>query len=267
MNKESRVTRPSALDEGRLRNRILAGDTLVGTFAGMASPVAVEVVAVAGADWVLIDLEHGAGGEEQVAHGVVAARAYGVPVIVRVESAERIRVGRALDLGAAGIMFPRIDNAREAEAAIATMQYPPRGTRGAATYNRQGRFGLDRDVLGRVGEQLAGVVQIESAEALEDCESIAAIEGVDALFVGPVDLSYALGVPLQFDSRPFREALERVLRAARGAGIAAGIMSGTVEAARASAEEGFTFISIGSDATVLAQSLQRAFDQVRPGGE
>src|SRR6185312_13618635 len=106
----------------------------IGTFVGAASPVAAEVCAAAGVDWLLIDLEHGSGGEEQVRAVVPAAAAYGVPTVVRVESAARIRIGRVLDLGAAGVMLPRLDTADQVREALAHLYYPPRGDRGVATY-------------------------------------------------------------------------------------------------------------------------------------
>ena len=104
---------PSPLDRGRLRARLAAGQATLGTFVGAASPVTAEACAAAGADWLVLDLEHGSGGEEQVRHVIPAAGAYGVPTVVRVESAARIRIGRVLDLGAAGVMLPRMDTAEE----------------------------------------------------------------------------------------------------------------------------------------------------------
>jgi 2-keto-3-deoxy-L-rhamnonate aldolase RhmA len=126
----------SPLNRGRLRSSLAAGKPTVGTFVGAASAVTAEVCAAVGADWVLLDLEHGAGGEEQVGPVVLAAGAYGVPTVVRVESAERIRLGRVLDLGAAGVMLPRLDTAAEVAKALRHLRYPPDGDRGVATYNR-----------------------------------------------------------------------------------------------------------------------------------
>ena len=139
----------SPLNRGRLRSSLAAGKPTVGTFVGAASAVTAEVCAATGVDWVLLDLEHGAGGEEQVGPVVVATGAYGVPTIVRVESAERIRLGRVLDLGAAGVMLPRLDSAEEVATALRHLRYPPEGDRGVATYNRACRFGLDPAALDR----------------------------------------------------------------------------------------------------------------------
>ena len=125
------------------------GETTVGTFVGMASATAAEVCAAAGADWVLIDLEHGSGSEDAVRDGVLAAGSYGVPTVVRVESGDRIRIGRVLDQGAAGIMVPRLDKPGEVAAVLTHLLYPPHGDRGVATYNRSCRWGMDRSPLHR----------------------------------------------------------------------------------------------------------------------
>ncbi|MFD3587903.1 HpcH/HpaI aldolase/citrate lyase family protein [Streptomyces sp. NPDC058683] len=252
----------SILDHGRLRARLAAGEPTVGTFVGSASPVAAEVCAAAGVDWVLLDLEHGAGGEEQVRTTVPAAAAYGVPTVVRVESAARIRIGRVLDLGVAGVMLPRLDTAAEVREALRHLRYPPAGDRGVATYNRACRFGLDPAALDREGEIL-GVIQIESASALGEVEEIAALDGADVLFVGPRDLSHDLGVPGDFTAPVYREALERVRKAAADHGKACGLLVPDGAAAATKRAEGWTFIGIGSDTTLLAAALAGALDQAR----
>ncbi|WP_326613910.1 aldolase/citrate lyase family protein [Streptomyces scopuliridis] len=253
----------SPLDHGRLRARLAAGDVTLGTFVGTASAVTAEVCAAAGTDWLLLDLEHGAGGEEQARTTVPIAAAYGVPTVVRVESAARIRISRVLYLGAAGIMLPRLDTAEEVREALRHLRYPPAGDRGMATYNRACRFGLDPAALDREGEIL-GVVQIESASALAEVEAIAALDGVDVLFVGPRDLSHDLGVPGEFTAPVYQEALARVREAAAVHGKACGLLVPDGAAAAAKRTEGWTFIAIGSDSTLLAAALSAALGQARP---
>lgn len=248
------MTGPSPLDQGRLRRRVAAGEPTLGTFVGTASPIIGEVCAAAGVDWLLLDLEHGAGGEEQVRALIPAAAAYGVPTVVRVESAARIRVGRVLDLGAAGVMLPRLDSADEVATALRHLRYPPAGDRGVATYNRACRFGLDAAALTRPDEIL-GVVQIESAAALSEVDKIAALDGVDVLFVGPRDLSHDLGVPGDLTAPVYLAALDAVRRAARDHGRACGLLVNDGEAAAARIAEGWTFVAIGSDSTLLAAAV------------
>lgn len=255
--------RPGPLDGGRLRRRVLAGETTLGTFVGTASAVTGEVCAAAGFDWLLVDLEHGAGGEDQVRGLVPVAAAYGVPTIVRVESAARIRIGRVLDLGAAGVMLPRLNSAAEVALALAHLRYPPEGDRGVATYNRACRFGLDAGALERAGDELLGVVQIESAAAVADVGAIAGLPGADVLFVGPRDLSHDLGVPGDLAAPSFVAALDKVRTAARDHGKACGLLVNDGAAAAARLAEGWTFVAIGSDTTLLASAATSSLDRAR----
>jgi 2-dehydro-3-deoxyglucarate aldolase/4-hydroxy-2-oxoheptanedioate aldolase len=240
------------------RSRLLGGDTVVGTFCNLGSAVAVEACAAAGVDWVLVDNEHGVGGEAELAAAVGAAAGYGVPTLARTESAERIRIGRALDLGVAGIMVPRVESASEAKQFVAHMRYPPAGSRGVATYNRQSEFGLRVAALDEADESVAGIVQVETMGALADVGKIAAIEGIDALFVGPMDMSYALRVPRDFDHPDYQAALDAVVAACGEHGKAAGILVPSAAAAQNMIDRGFAFIALGSDSTLLAGHLSTA---------
>jgi 4-hydroxy-2-oxoheptanedioate aldolase len=254
---------PSPLDRGRLRDRLAAGQATFGTFVGGASPVTAEACAAAGVDWLVLDLEHGSGGEEQVRDVVPAAGAYGVPTVVRVESAARIRIGRVLDLGATGVMLPRMDTAEEVRQAVRHLRYPPAGDRGVATYNRACRFGLDPGALGRAGHEVLGVVQVESASAVAQVDQIAAIDGVDVLFVGPQDLSHNLGVPGDLEAPTYLAAVERVRVAGARHGKACGLLVRDGAAAAARQAEGWTFVAIGSDTTLLAAAVAGALGRAR----
>jgi 2-dehydro-3-deoxyglucarate aldolase/4-hydroxy-2-oxoheptanedioate aldolase len=247
------------------KTRLTSGEVTIGTFAGLGSPVAIEVAAAAGADWIILDLEHGAGGEDRLSAAVTAAAAYGVPLIVRIETGTRIRAGRALDQGAAGVMVPRVEGSEDAEAVVRSMRYPADGERGVATYNRQCRFGLSPEVLLERNAQVVGILQVETLGALDQIDAIAKIDGVDVLFVGPVDLSYALGVPLDFSAPQFQDALDTVVNAAKRHGITAGVMAIDGRTAAAYADRGFRFLCVGSDASVLARTFHDQFDEARRG--
>ncbi len=251
------------LNGGALARAVRAGDRTLGTFVGTASAVTAEVCAAAGFDWLLLDLEHGAGGEEQVRDVVPAAGAYGVPTVVRVESAERIRMGRVLDGGAAGLMLPRMDGAAQVAEAIRHLRYPPAGDRGVATYNRACRFGLDPGALDRADDEVLVVVQIESAAAVAAVDEIAAVDGVDVLFIGPRDLSHDLGVPGDVTAPAFADAVRQVLAAAKRHGRAAGLLVNDGAAAAARLEQGFSFVAIGSDSTLLAAAIRRELTLAR----
>jgi 2-dehydro-3-deoxyglucarate aldolase/4-hydroxy-2-oxoheptanedioate aldolase len=215
----------------------------------------------------VVDLEHGAGSEQALIGQVLAAGIHQVPVIVRVESAERIRSGRVLDLGAAGVMFPRLGSAEEVTRAVSHLRYPPEGDRGVATYNRACGFGMRADAVGTANDRIVGVVQIETVGAVAEVDAIAEVPGVDILFVGPVDLSHSLGMPGMFDAPEFRAALTAVVRAANAAGISAGILARDRERALECVEEGFTFVAIGSDSALLGAAAQAAALPIRTQAE
>jgi 4-hydroxy-2-oxoheptanedioate aldolase len=257
----------SPLNRGRLRGSLAAGKATVGTFVGAASAVTAEVCAASGVDWILLDLEHGAGGEEHVGPAVLAAGAYGVPTIVRVESAERIRLGRVLDLGAAGVMLPRLDTATEVATALRHLRYPPDGDRGVATYNRACRFGLDPDALDRANTEVLAVVQIESLRAVEQVEEIAALDGVDVVFVGPRDLSHDLGVPGDVQAPRYLDALDRVRSAAQQFGKSCGLLVPNGAAAAEKRADGWTFVAVGSDSTLLASAVTAELARTRTGDQ
>ncbi|MEJ6488710.1 aldolase/citrate lyase family protein [Leucobacter sp. USCH14] len=240
-----------------LRERLLSGEPTVGTFIGLGSVTAAEVCASAGLDWLLVDLEHGGGDEDQVGSIAAAAGAYGVATLVRVEVPDRLRVGRVLDAGGAGVMLPRISSAAEAEAALRHRLYPPLGDRGVASYNRAARWGADPSAIDAANDRAIGIVQIETAGGLAEVDAIAALPGADVLFVGPQDLSYALDAPRQYDDPRFQQALDRVVAACRAHGKVAGILTNDRAGAEAYLARGFGFIAIGSDATLLAATLRR----------
>src|ERR1017187_2154036 len=238
--------------------RVRAGSPTRGTFLNLGSTLAAEVCALSGFDWLLVDLEHGAGGEEALVGQILAGAAHNVPVLVRPESAERIRAGHVLDLGACGVMFPRLDTPQEVEAAVCHLAYPPSGDRGIAGYNRARHFGADTRDSEQVNASILSVVQIETLPALNNVEQIAGIAGVDVLFVGPSDLSAALGIPGQFDAAHFQEALSRVVRACKNASIAAGILTGDAQRVDQLVEQGFSFVAVGSDSSLLRAAARAA---------
>jgi len=241
------------------------GDVNLGTFLNLGSPLVAEVCALSGFDWLLVDLEHGAGGEEALVGQLLAGAAHDVPVLVRVESGERIRVGHALDLGAVGVMYPRLDTVEEVALAISHLWYPPQGDRGVATYNRARRFGGDAKTTSDVNDELLCIVQIESSKALSNVVDIAATPGVDVLFVGPSDLTASLGYPGQLDSSVYSEALDHVVAAARRSHVAAGILVGDVGDVDAHLDRGFSFVSVASDSALLRRAATAAASKVIRG--
>lgn len=248
-----------------MRARLRDGETLVGCFLNLGSALAAEACATAKLDWVLIDLEHGGGHEAVLAGQLQAAQGAGAHAVVRVESLERARAERPLDLGAEGIMFPRVHSVEDARAAIKHLRYPPTGDRGVATYNRACGFGSRPGAIATADERITGIVQIESPAAVEAAPEIAAIDGVDVLFIGPGDLSHAMGRFGAIDDPEVRAAFAYVVDAATVAGKAAGLLIADAARAERALADGFRFIGVGSDSTLLCQGAGRAVAAVRAG--
>jgi 2-dehydro-3-deoxyglucarate aldolase/4-hydroxy-2-oxoheptanedioate aldolase len=239
------------------RERVRAGEPLLGTFLQLGSSVAAEIAAQAGFDWLLVDLEHGSATEATLLADLQAIATTGASALVRVESTERIRIGRALDAGAQGIMVPRIGSAEQAQQVVRALRYPPEGVRGVALGTRSASFGrATLNQLSALNQQIVGILQIESRESVEAVEAIAAIDGVDVLFIGPSDLSVALGVPGQLEHPRFGESLERIVAAARRHGKAVGTLLRNAGEVEATLRQGITFIGISSEASQLAAALR-----------
>jgi len=232
---------------GSLRARVLAGETLYGSFVSGGSAIHAELLARAGFDWLIVDLEHGAGTESELM-GQLHAIGDRTTAIVRPQSGERLRIGRALDLGAAGIMVPRLETADEVRETLPYLRYPPEGVRGLALATRGAQLGeVGHADIAALNASIVGVFQVESPLAVENAAEIAALDGVDVLFVGPTDLSHSMGIPGQFDNPDFVDALLTVTTATEASGKAAGILLRSPADLPRYRELGFRFIGIGSD--------------------
>lgn len=248
-----------------LTQRIRGREPLLGTFVSLGSPTVTNLLASVGYDYLLIDLEHGAGSEAVLQSQLFAAEAEGVATMVRTETFDRIRIGRVLDLGARAIMLPRVDTAAQCAQAITHLRYPPEGDRGVAASNRARGWSTRTGSFTDANREIAAVVQIESEEAVGNVDAIAAVPGVDALFVGPSDLSHSLAVPGELESPVFTDALSRVLEAARAHELAAGILAPSPERARAFMDQGFTLMVLSADVNMLAAAARDAVTRTRGG--
>jgi len=236
------------------RERVLAGETLIGAFSDLASPLAAELLGRAGMDWTVLDLEHGEATEADLLALLYAVAATPMAAIVRPQSVERLRVGRALDLGAAGIMLPQLQSIEQVREAVSFLRYPPTGVRGVALRTRGGGLGSlsHADVARVVNERIVGIVQIESVGAVAAADEIAALDAVDVLFVGPSDLSHSLGSPGRFDDPTYLEALRTVMAATKRHGKAAGILLYDAAGFERHHELGFRVIGLGSEGSFVS---------------
>ena len=247
-----------------LRRRVLAGEVTMGAFVNLGSIAAAELTARAGFDWVIVDLEHGMGSEAELHGQLLAVQGTPTAGLVRVASAERLRVGRALDMGADGLMIPRLETVAEVAETLAWMRFPPAGVRGVALPNRGGGYGeASHAELHERNDRLTGVFQVESLRAVDGAAELAAIDGVDVLFVGPADLSHSMGIPGRFDEPAFVDALERVVAACRAHGKSAGILVRDSDALAPALAQGFTFVGVGSEASWVAGGARAAVARSR----
>lgn len=252
-----------------LKARLKEAEPLYGLWLSLASADAAEALAHAGFDWLCIDMEHAPNDTADVAAQLRAIAAAHLPSepVVRVPAREPWLVKRVLDAGARTVMFPNIDSAEAAAHAVRLTRYPhagtPDGLRGVAGVVRASAFGARRDYLQTANAQIATIVQIESARALDELDAIAATPGVDCLFVGPSDLAASLGYLGDTRHPEVQGALERVVEAARKAGVAAGIFALDVAGARQYREAGFGFISLAVDVVWLVRATRAALQEVR----
>jgi len=240
--------------------RLNNGETILGCFLNLGSSLTAEMVGQAGFDFVVIDLEHGSGTEADVLHQLQALEHTGTKSVVRVEGHARQRSHRVLDLGAHGIMFPRVNTAAEAEACVAALRYPPLGVRGVASMNRAAGFGVTfKDYVATHKDKLLGVVQVETVESVEHVDEIAAVDGADVLFIGPLDLTTSLGVLGQFDHPDFIAALERTAAAAKKHGKTTGILMPTPDFFDRFHDLGFRFLACGSDGAMVNNAARSLY--------
>jgi 4-hydroxy-2-oxoheptanedioate aldolase len=233
----------------------------IGCFLSTGSAVAAEVVGQAGFEFVIIDLEHGLGSEQDVLGQLMALKGTATKPYVRVESHERQRVHHMLDLGAEGIMFPRVNTAEEARACVAAMRYPPEGIRGVATLVRATQYGTRFNEYRKAARTT--ILQIETPEAVENVDAIAAVDGADVLFVGPMDLSVGMGIYREFDHPHFVAALHKTVAAARRHGRVAGILLPAAGEKAKYQGYGFEFLTCGTDLSMLAAGARSIVDLLR----
>ncbi len=244
------------------KQKLLQGAPLTGTWIALASPLAAEALGYCGMDFLVVDTEHSpADGMDVVAQLQAIGNTPAHP-IVRVTELNAMLVKRAMDAGAASILFPMIDSAAHAQAAVAAMRYPPQGIRGMAGMVRAAKFGTDAAYAATANENACCIVQIESAAALSAVAEIAAVSGVDCLFAGPADLSASLGIGMR-DEALFA-ALETVQRAAKANNKPCGIFAGDAAFARRAKAMGYSLIALGADVMHLTRGV-RAFREAFEG--
>jgi len=236
-----------------LKSVVAANDAAIGVWCSLASALTTEVVACSGADWLLIDGEHSPNDLRNIMAQLQAAGQYPIEAVVRLPSDDPVLIKQHMDAGARSLMVPNVQSAAQAQRIVAATQYAPEGMRGFSVAHRANRFGRIKDYHANARTHQLLVLQIESEAGVANAADIAAVDGVDVLFVGPGDLSTNMNAMWAPDSDPVQTAIFRVLDAAMTAGKAAGILAPNRDDARRYIDKGFTVVAVGSDLALLAK--------------
>lgn len=237
------------------RTRLLDGDVLVGSLITIASAEVAEIMAAVGFDWLFIDTEHSpfnANGAQKI----MQAAGPGCPCVVRVPANDDVWIKKALDSGASGIIAPQINTAAEAEAVVRRCKYPPDGTRGVGI-GRAHQYGLKfNEYMAQANAEIAVILQAETVQALENISEIVQVPGIDAIFVGPYDLSASLGKMGRLTDPEVKQAVETITHACQTAGVRLGIFAATAKDMAPFLEQSYTLLAIGTDGLLMAQKAK-----------
>ncbi|NEU58014.1 aldolase/citrate lyase family protein [Halorussus sp. MSC15.2] len=249
-------------DASEFKRRLRDGDAVVGHWLSIGHAAVAEVCA-RDADFAVVDTEHAPTDIDTVADTVRAVEAAGdgtTAALARAAWNDPVRIKRLLDTGVAGVLVPMVETAAEAREAVEATRYPPEGVRGIAG-SRANDYGRDlAEQVASGGDHLVTVVQVETERAAENAADIAAVEGVDALLVGPADLSGSLGVFGEYDSETFRETVEDVLDRAHESETPVGTLATSEDEIRRWSDYGYDYQIVGTDAGYLASGAERAHD-------
>lgn len=259
------MTPAHRLRENLFKRGLHEGSKQPGLWLTLESPTATEILAGAGYDWLLLDMEHTTVDPSQIAEHIRAASGGTAELAVRIPCNEPIMVKRLLDAGIRTLMFPYVQSAAEARAAVAATRYPPHGIRGVSGNMRANGYARIQDYGMNYHQEQCVIVQLESPKAIAAIEEIAAVEGVDALFIGPNDLAANMGLFGKPGAPEVKAligaALERIVKT----GKAAGILNFNIGEARALLKAGFSFVAVNSDTAILARRSEAILAEVKQG--
>jgi len=244
------------LPANNFKRALKANKLQIGLWCSLSSHYATELVAGSGFDWILLDTEHSPNDLESVLQQLQATAPYPAHPVVRVPWNDMVTIKRYLDIGAQSLLIPYVQNAEEAKAAVAYTRYPPGGVRGVAGATRATRFGRVKDYAKRAHEEICVLVQVETQTALDSLEKIAAVDGVDGVFIGPADLHASLGYTGETNNPKVMPVIDDAIRRIRKCGKAPGILTGVEADARRWIECGGLFVAVGADTGVLARGTE-----------
>jgi 4-hydroxy-2-oxoheptanedioate aldolase len=241
------------LPQNAFKRALAAGQLQIGLWCSLASPIAAEIVADSGFDWLLIDSEHS---PNEIPDLLAALQAVGrgtASPVVRPPWNDPVMIKRVLDIGAQTLLLPYVQSPDEARRAVAATRYPPAGIRGVTASGRAARYGRVKDYLKRADSEICVIAQVETRSALDELEAIATTDGIDAVFIGPADLAASLGHVGHPQHPEVKAALEDGVRRLTAIGVPAGILTANEEEARRYINWGYRFVAVGVDIALLAR--------------
>ena len=243
------------------RRLMKTGEILIGTVVTLSAPQVPEILAQSGFDWLFVDGEHSPLSSSDI-EGIV--RSAGLcPCLVRIRDQSEASIKSALDSGAAGIIAPFVNTAEEAKRIVTLCRYPPEGCRSMGVSRANG-YGMQfQDYLRRANSDTSVIVLVEHVDAVKNIESIVRVAGIDAVFVGPYDLSASLGKPGEVNDPGVQSCIERVRRAVSDAGVHMGIFGMTPDALEGLRTQGFTLLAVGVDTVFLGSAAKTAVDRLK----
>ncbi|MBV8032916.1 MAG: HpcH/HpaI aldolase/citrate lyase family protein [Betaproteobacteria bacterium] len=252
------------LPANSFKRALKAARPQIGLWSTLSSNYSVEVIAGAGYDWILLDTEHSPNELENLLTQLQATAPYPTHAVVRVPWNDMVTIKRVLDIGAQSILIPYVSTAEEAKAAVSYTRYPPHGVRGVAGSTRATRFGRIKDYARRAHEEICVLVQIENQQGLDNLESIAAVEGIDGVFIGPADLHASLGYMGEIANPKVMPLIDEAIRRIRKCGKAPGILTPAEEHAKRQFGVGALFVAVGNDIGILARGAEALLERFRP---
>lgn len=239
---------------------------LIGFWSALPNSLLAEMIGLAGFDFALFDLEHAPNDLLTLIGQLHAVKGTNLQPMVRPPANDAVWIKRVLDIGFRNVLVPMVQTPEEAHAAVRATRYPPRGSRGVSAYQRNNLFGTVPGYFQHIDDEIAVVCQVETAEAVDQISAIAAVEGVDALFVGPGDLAASLGHLGDIEHGEVQATIAKAARQAADADIPIGIVAANPDIARRYRDAGYTFMTVGADIPVFRRGLDDIVGRVRSMG-